>query len=205
MTAEIEDQNGFGVLGTAMGHANAPVLGVRTSESHRILLSDTFVGWRRARNHPKTAFWLYPVDVKSMKIQPGSTSALLVLTMGCLLWGCQAPSITRGGFNSGSPAARTHAIEITVAEARKSGSISRSNLKSMVELLNADDDLVRFMAISGLTEISGDGLGYRFFDPRAVRFSAVQRWRTYALESNGSEAIRIEPEVGPEIETETGT
>jgi hypothetical protein len=75
----------------------------------------------------------------------------------------------------------------------------------MVELLNADDDLVRFMAISGLTEISGDDLGYRFFDPRAVRFSAVQRWRTYALESNGSDAIGTEPEVDSGIETETGT
>ena len=110
-----------------------------------------------------------------MNSQPGSTSALLVLTMGCLLWGCQAPSITRGGFNSGSPAARTHAIEVTINEARKTGEISRKNLKAMVELLNADDDLVRFMAISALTEVSGDDLGYRFFDPRAVRFAALRR------------------------------
>ena len=72
----------------------------------------------------------------------------------------------------------------------------------MVELLIADDDLVRFMAISGLTEISGDDLGYRFFDPRAVRFDAVQRWRAYALESNGTEEIAIEPPVETMTDTE---
>jgi hypothetical protein len=75
----------------------------------------------------------------------------------------------------------------------------------MVELLNADDDLVCFMVISVLIEVSGDDLGYRFFDTRAVRFAAVQKWRTYALESNGSEAIKIEPAVGSRIKTETST
>ena len=65
----------------------------------------------------------------------------------------------------------------------------------MVELLVADDDLVRFMAISALSEISGDDLGYRFFDPSALRFNAVLRWRTYALESNGSNSIAITPPV----------
>ena len=65
----------------------------------------------------------------------------------------------------------------------------------MVELLNADDDLVRFMAISALSEVSGDDLGYRFFDPSALRFNAVQRWRAYALESNGTSTIAITPPV----------
>ena len=118
---------------------------------------------------------------------------------------CQAPSITRGGFDSGSPAARTHAIEVTIKESRKTGRISRQNLKSMVELLNADDDLVRFMAISGLTEISGDDLGYRFFDPRAMRFKAVQKWRAYALESNGTDEISIEPRVSARNDSESGS
>ena len=65
----------------------------------------------------------------------------------------------------------------------------------MVELLNADDDLVRFMAISALSEVSGDDLGYRFFDPSALRLNAVQKWRAYALESNGTDSIAITPPV----------
>jgi hypothetical protein len=143
--------------------------------------------------------------VNSIKPQSKLTVPLLVLSVACLFSGCQAPSITRGGFNSGSPAARTHAIEVTIDESRKTGRISRQNLKSMVELLTADDDLVRFMAISGLTEVSGDDLGYRFFDPRAVRFNAVQKWRVYALESNGTEHITIEPPVNKTTGTEIGS
>ena len=130
---------------------------------------------------------------------------LIVFGMSCLLVSCQAPSITRGGFNSGSPAARTHAIEVTMKESRKTGQISRENLKSMVELLNADDDLVRFMAISALTELSGDDLGYRFFDPSAMRFKGVQKWRAYALESNGTDVISIEPRVRAKMDTESGS
>ena len=130
---------------------------------------------------------------------------LFMLGMSCLLASCQAPSITRGGFNSGSPAARTHAIEVTIKESRTTGRISRENLKSIVELLNADDDLVRFMAIGALTELSGDDLGYRFFDPRAVRFKAVQKWRAYALESNGTDVISIEPRVSTKNDTESGS
>jgi hypothetical protein len=61
------------------------------------------------------------------------------------------------------------------------------------------------MAISGLTEVSGDDLGYRFFDPRAVRFNAVQKWRVYALESNGTEHITIEPPVNKTTGTEIGS
>ena len=130
---------------------------------------------------------------------------LIMFGMSCLLVSCQAPSITRGGFNSGSPAARTHAIEVTMKESRKTGQISRENLKSMVELLNADDDLVRFMAISALTELSGNDLGYRFFDPSAMRFKGVQKWRAYALESNGTDVISIEPRVSAKMDTESGS
>ena len=134
-------------------------------------------------------------DVKPAKAPIKWAPPALLLSAACLLCGCEAPSITRGGFDSGSPAARTHAIEVTIKDARKTGRISRQDLKSMVELLNADDDLVRFMAISALSEVSGDDLGYRFFDPSALRLNAVQKWRAYALESNGTDSIAITPPV----------
>lgn len=163
------------------------------------------MGGLRLPNHPKTTFSRYPTFVKSMNAQTRRSVPLFMLGMICLLASCEAPSITRGGFNSGSPAARTHAIEVTLKDSRKTGRISRQNVKSMVKLLNADDDLVRFMAISALTELSGDDLGYRFFDPRAMRFKGVQKWRAYALESNGTDVIRIEPEVSTKNDPERGS
>ena len=163
------------------------------------------MGGRGMRNPTKTGFWLYPVGVKSLKEQSRLIVAHLVLCMGAMIAGCEAPSITRGGFKSGSPAARTHAIEVTINEADSTGRISRDNVKSMVELLNADDDLVRFMAISALSKVSGDDLGYRFFDPQALRFRSVEKWRTYALQGNGSKEISIEPPFVEVVESGVGS
>ena len=122
----------------------------------------------------------------------------LLLTTACLgglvaVASCTAPSITRGGFESPAPAARTHAIKVTVETAESNGFLQRSDLKQMVSLLLADDSMVRFMAINGLIQLTGQDLGYRFFDPPEVRFRSVLEWREYALTSNGSDRIRVVP------------
>ena len=122
----------------------------------------------------------------------------LLLTTACLggmvaATSCTAPSITRGGFDSPAPAARTHAIKVTVETAESNGVLQRSDLKQMVSLLLADDSMVRFMAINGLIQLTGQDLGYRFFDPPEVRFRSVLEWREYALTSNGSDRIRVVP------------
>lgn len=102
-----------------------------------------------------------------------------LLCLASCLGGCSAQSITQGGFNSPAPAARTFAVEQTVNQARASGAVERSDLKSMVELLLADDSMVRFVAIAGLVELTGESRGYRFFDPPAVRYQAILRWRDF--------------------------
>ena len=109
------------------------------------------------------------------------------------LEGCTAPSPTRGGFSSAAPAARAKAIEETVTKAESSGTLERADLKAMVELLLADDALVRFMAIAGLTKLTGDSFGYRFFDPPPTRYMAVLTWRAYALNATTAGTIRIQP------------
>ena len=111
----------------------------------------------------------------------------------CIVAACTSPSPTRGGFASPAPAARTHAIETTVRTARASGVLSRDDLFSMVELLRADDDLVRFMAIAGLQELTGETLGYRFYDPPAVRHVAVDAWREHARAARRAGDLRIDP------------
>ena len=119
---------------------------------------------------------------------------------GLLVGGsCDAPSITRGGFASSAPAARAHAIKETVREAEAKGTLKREDLKQIVSLLMADDLMVRFMAINGLIQLTGKDLGYRFFDPPEVRFQAILRWRQFALDTNGTDRVKVVPPgVSPE-------
>ena len=129
----------------------------------------------------------------TLKTIINSAVCLLCLCALVLTCSCSAPSITRGGFNSASPAARTHAIKETVRTAQKDGILKREDLKEMVSLLIADDAMVRFMAISGLIQLTNQDLGYRFFDPPEVRFQSVLKWRTYALETTGTTSIKVIP------------
>jgi hypothetical protein len=63
----------------------------------------------------------------------------------------------------------------------------------MVELLMADDDLVRFMAIAGLEDLTGETLGYRIFDPPEVRYEAILKWRGYVVTVKSAGKILIKP------------
>ena len=122
---------------------------------------------------------------------------ILAPSVGCLLAmtnGCTAPSPDRGGFASAAPAARTSAVVDTVRDADRTGRLDRANLQAMVELLMADDDLVRFTAIAGLEALTDRTEGYRFFDAPEVRYGAVLRWRSFALTAReGRSGILITP------------
>jgi len=121
----------------------------------------------------------------------------LAPALGCLLAisvGCSTPSPDRGGFASATPAARTAAVTATVRDANRTGRLDRADLEGMVGLLMADDDLIRFMAISGLEELTGRTEGYRFYDRPAARHEATLRWRTFAETAReGRPGIIIEP------------
>ena len=129
----------------------------------------------------------------TLKTIIAATICFLCLCPALLSSSCTAPSITRGGFDSASPAARTHAIKQTVRKAEADGVLQREDLKEMVRLLIADDAMVRFMAIRGLIKLTDQDLGYRFFDPPEVRFQSVLKWRTYALETTGTDSVRVVP------------
>lgn len=83
-------------------------------------------------------------------------------------------------------------------QARATGSLKRDDLKSMIEMLLADDSTVRFMAIAGLVDLTGEDQGFRFFDPPAVRYQAILRWREYAQTTNGAPGLSITPPTGQE-------
>ena len=63
----------------------------------------------------------------------------------------------------------------------------------MVELLLADDDLVRFMAIAGLEDLTGETHGYRFFDAPEVRYASVLVWRDFAIKAKKAGTFTIIP------------
>ena len=86
----------------------------------------------------------------------------------------------------------------TVRDANRTGRLDRADLEAMVGLLMGDDDLVRFMAISGLEELTGRTEGYRFYDRPAARHEAVLRWRTFAETAReGRPGILIVPPPAP--------
>ena len=142
---------------------------------------------RRGRDHPSPGILSKVMSLPSTLF---TTAALALLASQV---GCSAPSPTRGGFASPAPAARTHAIEETVRNARVSGTVTRGDLQSMVELLLADDSLVRFMAIAGLEDLTGRTFGYRFFDPAATRYQAILRWREFVLTAETADRLEITP------------
>jgi hypothetical protein len=104
--------------------------------------------------------------LRAMKV--AALMLLAVTAHGC------APSASRGGFDSGNPAARLYAIE------HAARTNDRTAIPRLVEELESDDPAVRFLAISTLHRLTGETHGYRDFDPPPVRAEAVERWRTAA-------------------------
>ncbi len=49
----------------------------------------------------------------------------------------------------------------------------------MVRDLDDSDPAVRFYAIQGLYHLSGDTLGYRYYDDQPTRAAAIGRWRAW--------------------------
>ncbi len=93
-------------------------------------------------------------------------SSLLLLLCSC------GVSMTEGGFDAASPAARTHAIE----QAARTGDLDA--VPKIVEQLDADDPAVRMLAIDVLHRLTGETYGFHHYDPPHERHAAIQRWVT---------------------------
>lgn len=78
-----------------------------------------------------------------------------------------------GGLASADPIER---IEATIA-AGEAGDASAVPL--LVDRLEDEDDAVRFYAIQALTRITGQDMGYRYYEPSWERARAVRRWRAF--------------------------
>ena len=91
---------------------------------------------------------------------------------GLLLLCSCGPSMTEGGFDAASPAARSHAIE----QAARTGDLDA--VPKIVEQLDADDPAIRMLAIDVLHRLTGETYGFHHYDPPHERHAAIQRWVT---------------------------
>ena len=89
--------------------------------------------------------------------------------------GC-APEPIQPDPTSADPAARIAAYE-RIAVASEDRPLERDELEALVAGLRSQDQLVRVIAISALERATGTTMGYRSFDPEAVRAVSVQAWR----------------------------
>jgi hypothetical protein len=96
----------------------------------------------------------------------------LCILAGLVACGCSAP---RGPFlvTEADPANKIPAIVQAVEDKDLSAA------KQMVIDLDNDDPAVRFYAIEGLERLTGQTLGYRYYDNDLARQPAIKRWQAW--------------------------
>ena len=110
----------------------------------------------------------------------------LLLSGAVLGFGCAAPSARSGDFYANDPASKLYAI----IEAGRTK--DRTSIGPLVEQLDNDDPLVRFMTINALQHITGTRLGYNPYVPAADRQPATRRW-VQAVNNNRFDQAPPEP------------
>jgi len=104
---------------------------------------------------------------------PGFAAGLAIIAMG--LGSCASP-LPQVAEDSSSPTVRGEAI----LSAARSG--DRGSVANLVEELDSDDVLYRWLAIRSLVMVTGQDLGYRYDAPPEEREIAVQRWVAWTRE-----------------------
>jgi len=143
------------------------------------------------KNHCRKAGLLYDLKLETdgLMIQPGlhlrwhtppiALRAVLIL-MGCA-WVCAACSESRGpvSVKSDDPTLKIPAIKKDVQQK------NTNDVPILVKNLSDDDPAVRFYAIEGLRRLTGDDLGYRYYDEAEQRQPALDRWNDWLKQHGG--------------------
>ncbi len=85
---------------------------------------------------------------------------------------CAAPP-PRNDFSTPDTASRIKSIETAARDN------DASNVRQIVEQLDADDPAVRLKAILALKSLTGETNGYHYDDPPSMRKHAIKRWVAY--------------------------
>ncbi len=94
-----------------------------------------------------------------------------MILAGGLVGGCYSPdpkSLSSNSAPSAIPAIKDAAIEN-----------NRSAIPRLVQDLSDSDSAIRFAAITALRRLTGQDLGYRYYDSEYDRRPAVKRWQQW--------------------------
>jgi hypothetical protein len=94
---------------------------------------------------------------------------LVVVFVGLLAGGCSGPAPERVVGNP-DPLGKIPAFKAAVRGK------DRKAARQMVRDLGSDDPAVRLFAIGGLERLTGETLGYRYYDNEHERHLAIKRW-----------------------------
>jgi hypothetical protein len=92
----------------------------------------------------------------------------LVVIMG----GCAAPR-PRAAVTDADVSARIRGMKKAVREQ------DRAILQHLVADLDSDDPAVRLYAFESLQRLTGQDLGYRYYDDEIARQAAIRRWQAW--------------------------
>lgn len=99
---------------------------------------------------------------------------IALLLVGSLVpVGCQSAAPPERAFLSRDAVTRAQAA----VHAARDGDPDAARAAALVGLLGDRDAGVRMYAILSLRRLYGDDLGYRYYDPAALRAAAIERWR----------------------------
>ncbi|MDZ4755777.1 MAG: hypothetical protein SGJ11_14930 [Phycisphaerae bacterium] len=110
-------------------------------------------------------------------------------------------SARSGGFDSALPGARIDATQTTIRAWRENPApLSPATRAGLVDSLRSDDELVRFMTIQALAEMTGTTRGYRWDAGEAERLASIDVWTAWARDPSVN---RSRTEVGRSTEVTT--
>jgi PBP1b-binding outer membrane lipoprotein LpoB len=104
-------------------------------------------------------------------------SAWLILLIPLLVGGCAKPD--KPSVYSADPSLKIPSLKYQDLRDTKA-------LRQMVKDLDSDDPAVRFYTINKLKEITGNTLGYRYYDDEMRRLPALKKWQQWLAEREGT-------------------
>jgi len=122
--------------------------------------------------------------------------AILTRTVfsGILMWGAFASTIACAGPKPQPNIRSDDTGEAITGMKRAVREQDRSALPQLIKELDSDDPAVRFYASQALRRLTGQDLGYEFFQDESARKPAVERWQKW-LEAGGDKPQRSDKNV----------
>ena len=110
-------------------------------------------------------------DCSAMKL----AAWFLLVTTGSFLAGCSEPT--------GPKLISNRDLDVKIPAIKRAvESDNKTEIAELVKELDDDDAAVRLYAIEGLQRLTGQDLGYRYYDDREARKPAVERWNKWLSE-----------------------